>query len=59
MSAFTWAQMGVLALFMLASFLTGWLWRDETAYDEHEQAAAQHRREISRINRYRNETSNA
>lgn len=52
MTSFTWAQMGVLALFMLASFLTGWLWRD---YDDHDEI--EHRTRVRRINRYRDEVS--
>ena len=57
MTLFTWAQMGVIAVFMLASFLTGWLWRDETAYGDQQQADERHRRELRRIDRYRDEVS--
>jgi hypothetical protein len=40
----------VLALFMLASFLTGWLWRDYADDDEQ-------RTRVRRINRYRDDVS--
>jgi hypothetical protein len=52
-NAFTWQQFGVLAVFMVAAFLCGWLWRDESAYEEHRRIEETHERNLRRINRYR------
>lgn len=50
---FTWQQFAILAVFMSAAFLCGWLWRDESAYEEHRRIEETHARNLRRINRYR------
>ena len=53
MNPLTWHQVGIVAVFMAAAFICGWLWRDESAYEEQREIEETHERNLRRINRYR------